>query len=391
MTKNFLVAAALFLVLFSCSHEERSVEPLKIKTVTGIKTTTVQTFTVEEKETFSGTVIPDQEILLSPKIVGYLIEIKATPGKRVKKGEVLAVIDSSTIRPDVEKAKARIKEIEATLKEISQAIEEIRAHRKVAEANLLLAKKTYERFRKLLEAEVISKQKFDEVKTQYEAAKANLEAVKAKEAQLKERRKALLAKKEQIRADLKKATAYLSYTYLRSPVNGVVLQKLVDSGNLVSPQIPVLKVGTYPLRVRTFVDSTYVNKIHVGDKVTVRIKGMSFTGIVSEIDRSSDPVSHKFGIKVTLPGVSNVIPGTYAIVEIPVSSRKEILIPASAVYRVGALEYVFVIKNGTAHLRLIKTGRKKRNRVTVISGLHGGEVIAVSGVSKLCDGAKVEE
>jgi len=390
MARRLLVAAALLLALSSCGSEEEVAEPLKVKTVTGVKTASVQTVTLEEKETFSGTVTPDQEILLSPKVVGYLIELKATPGKTVKKGEILAVIDSSDIRPDVEKAKAGLKEIEAALKELSKAIDEVRAHRKAAEANLLLAEKTYERFKKLLEAEAVSKQKFDEVKTQYEAAKANLEVVKAKEAQLREREKALLAKKEQIEADLKKATAYLSYTYLKSPVDGIVLQKLVDSGNLVSPQSPVLKLGAYPLKVRAFIDNAYVGKIHVGDKVTVKIKGKSYTGTVSEIDRSSDPVSHKFGIKVTLPEAKGVIPGTYATVEIPVSSRKEILIPAFAIYRVGSLEYVFVIENGTAHLRFIKTGKRKGDKVTVLSGLHEGEIIAVSDVNKLCDGAKVE-
>ncbi|TCK05424.1 efflux RND transporter periplasmic adaptor subunit [Phorcysia thermohydrogeniphila] len=390
MARRLLIAAALLLAVSSCGSEESSLEPLKVKTVTGVKTATVQSTTVEEKETFSGTVIPDQEIFISPKVVGYLIEVKATPGKKVKKGEVLAVIDSSDIRPDVEKAKAGIKEIEAALKEISQAMEEVRAHRRAAEANLLLAEKTYRRFEELLKADAVSKQKFDEVKTQYEAAKANLEAVKAKEAQLKEREKALLAKKEQIEADLKKASAYLSYTYLKSPVDGVVLQKLVDSGNLVSPQTPVFKIGTYPLKVRAFIDNTYAGKIHVGDKVTVKVKGLKLVGTVSEVDRSSDPVSHKFGVKVTLPEAPNVIPGTYAVIEFPISSRKEISIPASAVYRVGSLEYVFVIENGTAHLRLIKTGKRKGDRVTVISGLHEGETIAVSGVSKLCDGAKVE-
>ena len=390
MVRKLLVATTLLLAISSCSSEETSVEPLKVKTVTGIQTAPVQTIIVEEKETFSGSVIPDKEIYISPKVIGYLVEVKATAGQKVKKGEILAVIDSSDIRPDVEKAKAGIKEIEAALKEVSKALEEVRALKKAAEANLKLAEKTYRRFEELLKADAVSKQKFDEIRTQYEAAKANLEAVEAKEAQLKERKRALLAKKEQIEADLKKAKAYLSYTYLKSPVDGIVLQKLIDNGNLVSPQTPVFKIGTYPLKVKAFIDNVYANKIHVGDRVTVRIKGKTFLGTVSEVDRSADPVSHKFGIKVTLKGTSEIIPGTYAVVEFPITSKEEISIPISAIYRVGALEYVFVIENGTAHLRLIKTGERKGDKVIVLSGLHKGEIIATSGVNKLCDGAKVE-
>ncbi len=389
MAKRSLLIALLLFSLASCKHEE-AVEPVKVKAVSGVKVEQVGIQPVSWMETFSGKVIPDKEVFISPKVVGYLVDVKVKAGNRVKRGQLLAVIDSSDIKPDVEKARAGLKEIKASLREVDKALEEIEAHRKAAEANYMFAKKTYERFKRLLDADAVSKQRFDEVETKFKAAKAELEAVKAKEAQLLERKKALYAKRSQIEAQLKKAMVYLSYTYLKSPVDGVVLQKLVDRGNLVSPQTPVLKVGTYPLKVKAFIDSSFVGKLKVGDVVPVKVAGKEVQGKVVEVDRSADPVSHKFAVKVEIGSVEGVIPGSYAVVSLPIGEEETVVVPESAIYRVGALEYVFVIKDGTAHLRLVKTGKRVDGKVVVLSGLHRGEKIAVSRVNQLCDGARVE-
>ncbi|SMO32160.1 RND family efflux transporter, MFP subunit [Balnearium lithotrophicum] len=388
MVKRGVLLLTLLLITASCGSE-KAAEPVKVKSVSGIKTETVKANQVVEEASFSGYVIPKKEILLSPKVVGYLIRVNVAPGDRVKRNQVLALIDNSDIKPDVEKASAGIKEINETLKELDRALEEVKARKEAAEANYILAERTFERFKNLLREDAVSKQKFDEVRAQYKAAKANLEAVKAKELQILQKKKVLLAKREQIEAGLRKAEAYLSYTKLKSPVNGLVLQKLVDPGNLVSPQTPVLKVGEFPLLVRAFVDNNYINKVRVGSKVNVVVKGKSYEGKIVEVDESSDPVSHKFGIKVLVPELKE-IPGTYAVVKFPEKVVNTITVPESAIYRLGALEYVFVIKDGIAHLRLVKTGERIGSRVVVLSGLNPGERIAVSNVNNLVDGARVE-
>jgi multidrug efflux pump subunit AcrA (membrane-fusion protein) len=95
-------------------------------------------------------------------------------------------------------------------------------------------------------------------------------------------------------------------------------------------------------------------------------------------------------VKVETNQPLDAIPGTYAVVEFPSVRVEAIVIPKSAIYRVGALEFVFVIENGVAHLRPIKTGEEIGDKVVVLSGLHKGEKIAVSNVNNLVDGALVE-
>jgi len=388
MIRRASLLVALFIVAASCG-KEKVAEPVKVKAVSGVRLERVVPVSVVEEESFSGFVIPNQDVFISPKVVGYLVEVKVKVGDRVKKGEVLAVIDSSDIRPDVERARAGLREIEEALKEVDRALKEVEARKRAALANYELAKKTYERFKRLLEAEAVSKQRFDEVEAQFKAAKANLEAVRAKEAEVKQKKNVLLAKRGEVLASLKKAKAFLSYTELKSPVDGIVLQKLVDKGNLVSPQTPVFKVGSYPLKVRAFIDNSYAGSVKVGSKVKVIVKGREYEGKVVEIDRSSDPVSHKFGIKVMVEGLKEP-PGTYAVVKIPKKKVTVLTVPKSAIYRVGAVEYVFVVKDGIAHLRMVKTGESVGDKVEILSGLLPGESIAVTNVDKLADGARVE-
>lgn len=388
MVRKASLAVVLLILTASCG-KEKVAEPVKVKAVSGVKVEKTVPVSVVEEETFSGFVIPNQDVFVSPKVVGYLVKVKAKAGDKVRKGQVLALIDSSDIKPDVERAKAGLKELDEALREVDRALKEVEARKKAALANYELAKRTYERFKKLLEAEAVSKQKFDEVKAQYKAAKANLEAVKAKEAEVKQKKKVLLAKKEEVKASLKKARAFLSYTELKSPVDGIVLQKLVDEGNLVSPKTPVFKVGSYPLKVRAFIDDSFAGKVKVGSEVKIVVKNREYIGKVVEVDESSDPVSHKFGIKVLVEGL-NEPPGTYAVVKIPKKKVTVLTVPKSAIYRVGAVEYVFIVKDGTAHLRIVKTGETFGNRVEILSGLLPGEYVAVTNVNELADGARVE-
>jgi multidrug efflux pump subunit AcrA (membrane-fusion protein) len=373
---------------FGCGKEEKGELP-DFKVVEGVETFQVVEKTVEATKRFSGFVIPDKNIFLTPKIQGYLLVLKKEPGDRVKRGEVVAVIDKETIEPDVKRAKAMLKELKSALREIEEAEKEVRAIKKSALANFKLAKKTYERFKKLLKEEAVSKQKFDEVEAQYLSAKANLEAVASKEREIAEKKKQILAKQEQVLAQLQKARTYLKYAYLRSTANGVVLRKLVDEGNLVSPRTPVYEIGVYPLKVKVFVESSLAGSLRLGEKVLVKVRNLKVSGKITEIEEKADPVSHKFGVEVEIGDVP-VVPGEYAVVEIPVGKTSSLLVPKSAVFRVGALEYVFVVEGDCVHLRLIKTGKEVGDYVEVLSGLKAGEEVAISNLDQLYDGARIK-
>ena len=382
-----LILTIVLITLASCG--EKHVKSLNFKTISGVKPVKVMIGNETSYVPFFGTVISNKTIMVNPKVIGYLKSTRAKVGETVRKGQTLAVIDSSDIMPDVKRAKAGLSEINSALKEVNEALNEVKANKAAVLAKYKLASITYKRFKKLLDADAVSKQRFDEVRTRYEASRDMVKAVNAKEAQVVQKRNELLAKKRQVEAGLSKAKAFLSYTVLKSPVDGVILKRMVDVGNLVSPRVSVYEIGSYPLKVLAFVDAEFRDRIRLGETLKVSIDGKLYSGRVCEMNRSADPVSHKFGVKLLING-KEAMPGTYAQVLIPTRSSSYILVPKSTIYNFGSLSYVFVIRNGTAHLCLVKTGKSKGNLVSIVSGLHDNDTIASSNVGKLFDGARVE-
>jgi RND family efflux transporter MFP subunit len=112
-------------------------------------------------------------------------------------------------------------------------------------------------------------------------------------------------------------------------------------------------------------------------------------GIVSEISPVADPVSRTFNVKLDLPPTEGLRTGQFGRVSVPVAEVKLLLVPQSAVLKRGQMELIFVAQQGTAALRLVKTGKVLEDRVEVISGLEEGEQVIVSESAQLNDGQPV--
>ena len=112
----------------------------------------------------------------------------------------------------------------------------------------------------------------------------------------------------------------------------------------------------------------------------------------------ADPLSRTFLVKFDLPATSGVLSGQFGRAYIPTGSVERIEIPAEAVRRIGQIESVFVIRDGRAWLRLIRTAyttgpfvqtADKQTEIHVLAGLEAGEVVAIGGEADLMDGRAV--
>jgi multidrug efflux pump subunit AcrA (membrane-fusion protein) len=113
-------------------------------------------------------------------------------------------------------------------------------------------------------------------------------------------------------------------------------------------------------------------------------------GTVAEISPAADPASRTVLAKVDLPGDPAVHSGLFGRLLLARNEARSIVAPASAVVRHGQLESVFVVKDGVARLRLVRTGRERAGAVEVLSGLGDGEAVVASDSSALLDGQPVE-
>jgi RND family efflux transporter MFP subunit len=104
---------------------------------------------------------------------------------------------------------------------------------------------------------------------------------------------------------------------------------------------------------------------------------------------AADPNSRTFLVKLDLPAVQGLRSGQFGRVAVPVGEVSAIRVPASAVVQRGQMDIVFVVTNGHAELRLVKTGARVVDEIEVVSGLDSGEQIVTDGATTLMDGQPV--
>jgi hypothetical protein len=111
---------------------------------------------------------------------------------------------------------------------------------------------------------------------------------------------------------------------------------------------------------------------------------------VSEISPTADPASRTAMIKIRIKGDKALRSGQYARVALPdTAGVNTLLVPEAALSRFGQMERLFVTKNGTAHLRLVRSGEHSDGQVEILAGLNTGEQVVIQGGARLVDGQPV--
>jgi RND family efflux transporter MFP subunit len=329
----------------------------------------------------SGTVRAVTTAPLASRIMGTVLEVRVRAGDQVKAGQILAVIDGREPEALVKKSKAGMQEAAMALQEIDKNLE-------AARANLQLASSTLKRFQELADQKSISPQEFDEVQTRHRAAAASVEALEA-------RRQQVLAKIQQAQSEVDSTQSMQSYTQLRAPMDGIVVQRLAEPGSLAVPGVPLLTVedvGHFRLEVP--VEESQINKVKARESVPLKIEALSlpeFEGTVTEIQPSADPASRTYLVKITLPNRPGLRSGMYGEAYFQAGTTSGIWLPKPSIVREGQLEGVYVIdKDNVVRLRLLKLGQANTAAVEILAGLDGGEMVVVEGTNRVQDGSKVE-
>lgn len=323
--------------------------PEKHKLVKGLKLMKVEPVEMNIPANFAGTVIAQDTARISTRIAGFVDKVLVKEGDRVKKGQLLMVIDPKDL---IAQKESLLHQIEAT------------------KAQAWAAKRTYERLKALEKVGGVTQQQLDMAKAQYEALE---NAVKSLE------------------AAVKAIDNNLKYAEIRAPFDGIVAVKPVNKGDFVGPGSFLIAIDKPPYEAMVFLPERFFGHIKVGQKVKVDIKGKVVEGTVKVVAPAVDPMSRSFMVKVSLPDKCRVVSGQSVYVEVPETKKqKVILIPKTAVFKWGDFTGVYVVdKKGVIHLRFVRLGLTYGDKVEVLAGLEPGDVIVVEGVNKACDGCKV--
>ena len=270
-----------------------------------------------------GSAVSGRKISLSARIGGYVNDVLVNAGDKVAAGQVLMTLDDREIR------------------------EQLAA----AEANLKQADAEYKRQRQLFERTATTEQALTAAESAFNAAKAQVDRVRIMR----------------------------SYSQVQSPIDGIVTERQVESGDLANPGSLLLSVyDPGNMRLEAAVPVRLVHKFTLGSEVDIRLEypARRLKGVVTEIVSEVDERSRTQRVKIQLPaGERDILPGAFGRIGIQESLRPAILVPAASIYRMGQLELVQVVQDGRAFRRMVKTGATYNQRVEILGGVKAGERI----------------
>ncbi|MBW1723207.1 MAG: efflux RND transporter periplasmic adaptor subunit, partial [Deltaproteobacteria bacterium] len=210
-------------------------------------------------------------------------------------------------------------------------------------------------------------------------------------AALQDARSALIT----IEAEVDIVEDLLKNTVVHAPFSGLVTRKLAEVGEVVPAGGPIaILAETDPILLKAAVSDTLIPRIHKGQSARIRAgcaPGTLFKGRVLRLEPLADPLSRTLRVVIRLdnPG-GKLRPGLVARVEIPEGVKAPALwVPLDALFDLGSAPYLFVVKNGKALKRLVRTGDITGPEVEILEGLSPGDQVVIAGGEYLSDGQKV--
>jgi RND family efflux transporter MFP subunit len=334
----YLLVSFFALLLLSCGTKEKTTD---VSTSLPVVTESVQLITSGSEISVSGNVEGKKTVRLGFLVSGKINYIAAEEGQMLSKGQLAATLD-------------------ATSYSLAKQSADVQAAQLSDE---------YNRLKIMHDRTSISESEFKKIGFSLQQAKTQ-QGLQGKN---------------------------LSDARLYSPIAGVLLQKLAETGEITGVGNPVLVISDIStVKVNAYIPENELHNIRLGQTASVHITALdtSYQGKVIEVGSAADPTSRAFTIKVEVLNPKLLLrPGMVA--EIKLSSKEShslITIPTESVLRnTNGKTYVYVVdkKQDKAFMRTVTTGQLVNNRIEITNGLNSGDVIVTGGQQKLSDGTIV--
>lgn len=291
----------------------------------------------------NGSVEAVDEAFISPETNGQIKKIYVEEGDRVKKGQALIHL------------KTRV--LESNIKEVK--------------TNLELARKTYEKQKRLWEDSVGSEMEYLQAKNKKESLESKLESLKAQ----------------------------LDMSSIEAPFNGIVEEITQKTGELASPGQPILHlVNLKKLKIQADLSEKYLQHINTGDQIRINfpaLENYSKTAAISRKGSIVDEESRTFTIEARFSNRNEKIrPNQIAIINVNDFTKQEaIVIPSQIIKQDRKGDYIYITKekNGktTASKTYVETGRSYNNQTLINEGIEAGQKVITAGYTEVSEGSEV--
>ncbi|MBI5326924.1 MAG: efflux RND transporter periplasmic adaptor subunit [Deltaproteobacteria bacterium] len=337
------------------------------------KTVKVERGSIESSVSATGAVNAVVTVQVGSQVSGTIKELYVDFNFMVKQGQIIALLDQKTFNAQKDQAKANLINAAANMEK--------------AKADLIDKRQRFDRITKLFNESLVAGSERDSAEAAYRAGEAQL---KSAEAQV-----------EQYKAALELAEVNLEYTIIKSPVDGVVISRNVDTGQTVAasfqtPTLFTIAKDLTKMQVNTNVDEADIGAVRVGQNATFTVDSypeLIFEGLVSQIRNAPIIIQNVVTYDVIINAANKDLklkPGMTANVSITTSYKDNVLKIPAAIFRFKPAEEagqkqakqekrikIWVLKNGKLNPVFIKTGVSDGSYTEVAEGdiAEGDEVV----------------
>jgi HlyD family secretion protein len=390
------------MLLHGCSSSEKEPTPLVTVQVTPAKRGPI------ELEVASDAVVyPLQQAILTPKITSTIAKFYVQRGTRVKQGQLLALLENRDLAGAAEQSKGEFDQAEAsyattTGASLPQQIQKAELDAHAAKLAFDAQQKVYEARKQLYEQGALPRRDFDTADVALAQARSTNEQAQKQLTDLQRlgKEQALKSASGQLSAAKGKylnAQAQLSYSEIRSPIDGVVTDRPQYQGELATANQPLLTVmNTSRLIAKAHISQTEAVLLKAGNKAEIEIPGLEepIKAKVTLVSPALDPGSTTIEVWVESNKPNSALkPGMNARVNVIAKSEEDALVvPASAVYKSEeAGDYVMLAgSDKKAHLTKIKVGIKNKELAQIESGIKENDSVITVGGYALPDGTQIQ-
>ena len=437
--KAFLILAAIASltgVTASCSSpnnkDPSQAQAQSQKTAVAVDVAIATLEALEGENEYTGTTAPIKEVSVKSRLEGRLLDLNVDVGDRVENGQAIAQLDDAVLSATVLGAEAEVAAREAEVSQANAAVGNARAQVERARLQYKQAQADANRLTKLLKEGAVTSQAAENATT---AARSAEQSLRSAEQQVELQEQTVGASSQRVLAQeaiKSREEERQSYTTITSPISGVVLERVSETGTLLFAGNEVVKLGDFSqVKVIVQVSELEVNKVRLDQSVNVRfdtLPNQKLTGTVRRISPAADPIARLIPVEVVVPNPDNKIgSGQLARVQFKGRQQRQITIAETALEAAGRSPQppkdaanvqqskakanpksnantrdkgkpktgtVFVItgnpKEPNVSARKVTLGDRRDGKVVVLSGLKEGDRIVVRSGGKLQDGDAVK-
>ncbi len=387
---------AVLITLFSCSSEKKATADTRAAApeILTVKTAPAELRSVERSILITGSLQPDESVSVSSEVAGRVSRIGGDFGQTVRKGQVVAELETTEFQIDIDRKRAAISQTLARLGLDPNNFEKTPVSTptiRQAVAQLEDAKSKYDSAAKLVQSGDISRERFVELE---KALRAREESVAAAKDEMRTQWASVAA----LKADLKLSEKYKADTQIRAPFDGTISARMVSPGQYLKENTPVMTVvKNFPLRLRLDVPESAASSLKLGATLTFTtdaISGETFPAVLRELNPTLDPKSRTLTAEARCSkNDPRLRPGMFVQAKLVTSAAAKLMaVPKAAVYNVAGLSKVFVIANGRASEKRFVPGQDLGGFIEV-PGDHvvAGDLVAITQLPMLTNNTQVRQ